>query len=201
MYCGWECPVWCSLCQPADEYLPGGWDLRREVAGGLQASPLPGAADQAVQVSPLHRARPLSLRPGQHPQVAGGRTQHILVQLSYIGKLTSINTFQCQLLDMFRQTFLQNWVEQEGKCQTLKYLYCRSEISLTDMRRDSNYIIFYVCWFWAIITGAKVYILITVNLFLKGLIPFLILSVLSFKIHRSMKRLRERLARSNKYAE
>ena len=78
------------------------------MAGGLQASPLQGAADQAVQVSPLHRARPLSLRPGQHPQVAGGRTQHILVQLSYIGKLTSINTFQCQLLDMFRQTFLQN---------------------------------------------------------------------------------------------
>ena len=31
----------------------------------------------------------------------------------------------------------------------------RDEITLTDMRRDPNYTIFYVCWFWAVITGTN----------------------------------------------
>ena len=168
----------------------GGWRSASLTSTGSCRPGSPGVSSTS---------RPPSLSPSWSTFPSGWRqnTTHIGTTVLH-WKTNSINTFQCQLLDMFRQTFLQNWVEQEGKCQTLKYLYCRSEISLTDMRRDSNYIIFYVCWFWAIITGAKVYILITVNLFLKGLIPFLILSVLSFKIHRSMKRLRERLARSNK---
>ena len=67
------------------------------------------------------------------------------------------------------------------------------------MRRDSNYIIFYVCWFWAVITGINFELVWTFLQFISpGLIPFLILAVLSFKIHRSMKKLRERLNQANK---
>ena len=77
-------------------------------------------------------------------------------------------------------------------------MFTRSEITLTDMRRDSYYIIFYVCWFWAVITGIlEIGIqIIFILLSLQGLIPFLILAVLSFKIHRSMKKLKERLSQS-----
>ena len=67
------------------------------------------------------------------------------------------------------------------------------------MRRDPNYTIFYVCWFWAVITGTNFELVWTFLQFVsQGLIPFLILAVLSFKIHRSMKKLRERLNPGNK---
>ena len=69
------------------------------------------------------------------------------------------------------------------------------------MRRDPNYTIFYVCWFWAVITGTNFELVSDFSPIFsssQGLIPFLILAVLSFKIYRSMKKLRERLNQGNK---
>jgi len=54
---------------------------------------------------------------------------------------------------------------------------------VTDLRNNVWYVIYYHCWFWVIVTG---------------LVPFLILAVLSINIYRSMERLKRRLTLKKK---
>ena len=63
----------------------------------------------------------------------------------------------------------------------------------TELRKGQHYIMLYSSWFWVIVTGLHTADLSRPHLPISVIVPFSILSVLSFKIYTTINNLRQRL--------
>ena len=78
----------------------------------------------------------------------------------------------------------------------------KTVIRPTSLRRERNYVLLYQTWIWGALHVRFFFMFSKTSLlFLLGFLPILILSILNFYVHISLKQLQERIARRKRYVE